>query len=156
MEKGREKAYPDARKFDALDGVSVLKISGRRRRRRKDVTGPGDLSSFEFKGLFFPRTKPERVLKVPGFGENHGPKHLGIRTIAVGGSDCEGGRAKGVNGGDIGRGYEQPRREFQALGYDVGGVGERDKSIAWPWFSWLFFPPKRNRCRGLKWRSSHS
>jgi len=121
MKLGRVKAYPDARTFDAWDGVSVLNISGRRRRRRKDMTGPCDLSLFEFEGLFF----PERVLEALSFGENHGPKHLGIRTIAVG-SDSEGWRAKGVGGGDIGRGYEQPRREFQALGNEIGGVGERD------------------------------
>lgn len=119
------------------------------------MTGPSDLSFSEFEGLFLPRTEPERVLEVPGFGENHGPKNLGIRTIAVGGSDCEGGRTKGV-GSDIGRGYEQPRREFQGLGKDVGGVGERDEGTAWPWFSWLFFPAKRNSCGGVKWRSSHS
>jgi len=153
MKVGRVKAYPDARTFDAWDGVSVLNISGRR--RRKDMTGPSDLSFFEFEGLFFPRSKPERVLEAPGFGENHGSKHLGIRTIAVG-SGCEGWRAKGVDGGDIGRGYEQPRREFQALGYEIDGVGERDEGTAWPWLSWLFFPTKRDSCRGVKWRSRHS
>ena len=100
------------------------------------MAGTSDLSFIEFEGFFPPRTKPAIVI---GFGENHGTKHLCIRTIAIG-AHSERWRPNSVAGNlkdSGGRRCEQPGREFQAL-----GVGEGHKGTAWPWFSGHLFPPK--------------